>query len=99
MSERGQKKQETGKWAEGKADRVDRERDGGRGRTTEVYVVVVMVVYGDDGYYYCCGEEAAGGVNGDGGDCCEASCVWVGEWEEGNTETQTTTTTTTINGS
>lgn len=67
-----------------------------------MYVVVVMVVYGDDGYYYCRGEEAPGGVNGDGGDCCEAgsgSCVWAGEWEEGNTETQTTTTTTTINGS
>ena len=31
MSERGQKNQETGKWAEGKADRVDRERDGGEG--------------------------------------------------------------------
>jgi len=68
----------------------------GRGRTTEVYVVVI-VVYGDDGYY-CCGEEAAeGGVNGDGGDCCEAgsgSCVWVGEREEGNAETQTMATTT-----
>jgi len=74
----------------------------GRGRTTEVYVVVVIVVYGDDGYY--CGEEAAAGrgVNGDGRDCCEAgsgSCVWVGEREEGNAETQTTATTTTINGS